>query len=684
MNIQLAISVTGSGRPAAGSAPPTLTAIAADGWTGTWPSPPVIDPVGSPATFVVQRAGFTVTGQPTVHADAVTVTKRVRQPYPNQASLTASTVSLSDYVYAADTVPGVSNGSTAVSPKPVANWAMPDRLVVGNSVTLEVVAFHRDARNGEQVACVEFSASDGTTTVTSMVSQSVVSGLPGDQNAVIVYRAVLDVSTLANPALITCNAKVYPWFGTAASVRNSADLTAGREFSPRYFYRHVAKASAPPFAYVSTTGNDTTGVVSTTAATAAATPFQTVLGAIKGLKAATGVTGGRIDGCEVRLEAGSHVAGSLASGDVTGGIQDHAAVTITRSPSATRAQAVLTFGAAAFRTRFPYLRIRDCTILRTGTLYFQGETAPNLAVTLEDVTFDNASHNAAILSSASVVINGCALSNAGSSPIAAGANEVRMLRGLSCASGVNVENWLVLGSRLTGGAHSTSGFANGTRSSNGAIAAFNYFSGYRVTYGGLSETIALAVVQNVIEFFSATSNTGIGLSADGQPSHTAHAICHHNTLAGFFNNGRSNQFYDETAGQARTHSLMSSRGNIHVSVNNKGDVFLLDGTRTGNWPYLYGAGVASELHQFDAAAPNFRQEFAGLGSLVGTSTTTPISPLFTAPAHTTAGPTAGAGGGTYALQAGSPAKALVTTPLLRFDISGAARSLTAASAGAYE
>ena len=669
----------GGGQGGGQNAP--ITAVGADGWTATHPSPPTFDPVGNPVSFTVQRAGFTATGVPTTHTDTLTVTKRVRQVYPNQATLTPATVSLSDYVYAGDVIAGAVNNSAEVSPQPVAQWVMPDRVVVGNSVTLELVAFHRNARNGEQVACVEFSATDGTTTLTQKVSASVVSGRASDRNAVIVYRAVLDISTLANPAVVTCNAKVYPWIGAAGSVRDSALSSTAREFSPRVFARDTTKFSAPPFAYVATAGSDTTGVVSTTAATAAATPFLTIAAALKAFKTQAGVTGGVLDGCVLRVGAGSFVMGSTAvAADVA---MTAAGVTITRDPNVAKAAAIVTFGAAAFRTRFPWLRIADCTIQRTGLLTLQGEAASQMVVTLDDVTFDNAGNNATVLSNSHMLLYGCELLNAGTSPFAAGTFEVRMIRGLQCASGATVENWLVVGSRLTGGSHANGLLAGGTRSSNGAVCAFNYLSGYRPNYGGLAETMSCALVQNVIEFYSATSNTGFSVSSDSATTNTLHALAFHNTVAGFFNHGRSNLFYDETAGTARTHRLMAVKGNIQVSVNNKGDVFILDGARIGNWPYLFGVGVAQDFHQFDAAAPAFRQEFIGLGSLVGASQATPILPLFTSPAHTTTGPAAGAGGGTYGLQAASPAKGLVTGGLLAFDLSGAARPLAATSAGAY-
>lgn len=661
-----------------------FTAVNPDGWTVAYPSPPTFDPVGSPETFAIVRPGFTSTGTATSYQDVLTLTKRVRQPYPNQAQLTPATAALSDYVYAGDIIVGAANFSSETAPQPIANWVMPDRQVVGDTVALELVAFHRNARNGEQVACVEFSASDGTAIVTQKVSTSVVSGRASDRNAVVVYRCDLNIAALANPAVITCNARVFPWIGTAASIRDSATQTAAREFSPRTFVRNTARFASPPLAYVSTTGSDASGVVSVTAASALAAPFATILGAIKGLKAATAVTGGRIDGCQVRLGAGTFVAGSLASGDVTGGIQDNAALTITRDPTVARSAAVMSFGLASFRTRFPYLRIADCTLQRTGTLAFQGETAATLQLTLDDVVLENAGFNAAILNSAALTLHGCDMRNAGSSPLAAGANEIRLLRGLLNDSSAAIENWLVVGCRMTNGNHGTGIFSNGTRSSNGAICAFNYLSGYRLNYGSLSETISVALVQNVVEFYSATANTGMGISADGALTNTAHTVVCHNTVAGFFNNGRSNQFYDENATVPRTHRLHSSKANIHVSLNNKGDVFLLDGTRKGNWPYSYGVGVASELLQFDAASPTFRQEFSGLGTIGGTSTTIPLLPQFTAPAHTTSGPVAGAGGGIYTLAATSPAKGMLLAAVLRFDLAGNARPLGLTSAGAYQ
>jgi hypothetical protein len=50
---------------------------------------------------------------------------------------------------------------------------------------------------------------------------------------------------------------------------------------------------------------------------------------------------------------------------------------------------------------------------------------------------------------------------------------------------------------------------------------------------------------------------------------------------------------------------------------------------------------------------------------------------------TTAGPSAGAGGGDYRIGAASPAKGMVTGAVLSHDLAGVARPAAGDSAGAY-
>jgi hypothetical protein len=149
------------------------------------------------------------------------------------------------------------------------------------------------------VAAVKFIATDGTNTVSQTVAATVISGRAGTATPSSAFRPI---STLrASLPADHCNAEVYPWIGGAASVNKSAENIVaqagglvGREFSPRYFLKNTVLMTSPPFAYVSRAGNDASGVASTNAAAAAASPFLTVLGAFNAihnaLAASTGWT----------------------------------------------------------------------------------------------------------------------------------------------------------------------------------------------------------------------------------------------------------------------------------------------------------------------------------------------------------------------------------------------------------
>lgn len=688
-----------AGRAAAPPAP--ISAVASNGWQATMVTP--TDLAFSPVS--VSRQGYDATGAGTTIAETLLTTKRVRLPYPDQATLTASSVALSDYVYSTDTISGVTNNSAETSPKPVCNWIMPHRLVVGNTLEAEVAAFHRNASGGKQVACVVFTATDGTTTATATVSAAAVSGRTGDRNAVLSYKASLDITGL-NAGLITLNARVFPRIGGAASVADSAaDGNAARGFSPRYFLKNTGAKS---YAYVATTGNDGTGVVSTTAATAAATPFLTVLGAINALHTALGATSG-VDMGEIRIgnDGGTpFVLGTTAATRT----QKVAALTITRDPAVARANARVSFGTAAFRPRLGgslttplttgALRFYDLAIVRTGTLAFTGEAAAQLELIFDDCSFDNASNNATWLANAHDYHYGTTFTNlSGASALgAATTNEHRMLRGVSLqpaftATGTSIEGWWVIGSAIR---NPTFTSLEATRSFSGGAAAFNTLTdppttNIMLSIGATADVAGFAFMQNVVEYMSATTNAVLRVSGDGAAGANSHVILHANTCAGAFQAGRWNAFYDDGATR-RTSKLQSVAGNIAVAVYTKSDVFSTAGANTGNWAFSHGVGCRGNFSQFQGETPvgqgqTQSQDYAGIGANYGTSQTARNDPLFTSYAGTTvaAGPvyTAGAGGGAYTLGGASPARAMVADPVLAFGLGGVARAASNDAAGAY-
>ena len=698
-----------------------------ESWSVDYASQPTIS---ADVPFTVSRQGYDASGSTTTYLDTFYVVKTtspggaVRQPYSNQSLQSALTAALSDYIYSTDTPSGsVTNNSTFTSPTPICNWVTPHRSVVGNTiggstVPVEIVAFHRNARSGRQVASVVFSITDGTTTVTcTPVSSTVVSGRTGDRNPVIVYQMpTTDISSLSNNAVIMVRAQVYPWIGASASVADSNTGTEnnGRDFGPRYFYRNTTLNSAPYYAYVKT-GGSAGGVFSTTAATAEATPFDSIVNMFTALNSGAA---GKADGVIVRL---GNDGGTpwVITGAATSRNQDCAAITITRDPNVARANARCSWGAASFRPRLitglklapkpgggttqltnGVIRFADVQIVRTGALTIRGETAANqLEIQFDDVDIDPGSATAAFLSDSHSYFYGAnftaAFGATSASVLAAGTNEHRIFRGVSCDVNVsNVENYLSVGCTWT----RPTSFALGTRTATGGIFAFNKVvpastASSLLNIGDTAAVTNFAYVQNLVEWNSATTGYVLGVSNDSNQSNNTHVVVHNNTAAGSFAGGRCNLFYDEGV-TARTSKLHSVRGNIWVQLNTKGDVFVTNGTRIGNWAYLYGVGCQGEFSQYIDAnsgglGTSFAQAYSGRSSSLGTSNTTRNDPLFTSyqavtySGGTSGTYTAGAGGGTYTVSSSSPAKAIVATAALSHDFAGTARPTTLDTAGAY-
>ena len=609
----------------------------------------------------------------------------------------------------------VTQNSTAAFNKPIAQFVTPERETITDSLTVDLVASHYHGMNNEQVAYVEFRATDGTLTVTSGTNTSIVASRSSDQAPVLVYRGTLDTSTLAS-GLITVNADVYPHVGDSTAVLDSADQSTRREFSPRYFLKDATRGASPPYAYVTSAGNDGTGVWSTTAATAEASPFLTVQGAINAAAAqmpagsyaplvGTGTTR-PMDGAIVRVGSGTFSLVSAASARP----QSIGAVIITRDPNVARTSSIVAFGSgASWRARIGVgtlvapvaegaVIFRDITITRPGTLAMQGEAATLLEIIFDDVTFNNESRNASMFSSSSASVFGMAASNPAASWLgASAAGEWRIWRGVSLdAADLSMEGYCVVGSYIQRTSEFTKAAA---RTASGSVIAFNRLTARGVINGvfqqGDSESVTgMALMQNLIETSGIANGPNNKVGGDNFTGNVTNVVHIHNTYVGFDIYGRSNFLYNDTTGTFRTHKFVRSAGNIQVQINTKHDVFKTNGAYTQAWPYLNGVGALGEFSQFlDAGgggASGFGQNFSGLGTNIGTSASVRNDPLFTSYQGTTSGPSAGAGNGTYTISPNSPAKQLLGVGLLRFDLAGVIRpsptwgnTSTYDAAGAY-
>jgi hypothetical protein len=648
----------------------------------------------------VQRQGFDATGAATTITDTLYTMKRVRQPYPNENSLTADKVTLGEYIYSTDTIAGVTNSSTETSPKPVCAWTMEARRLVGNSIDWEIIAFHINGRGRQFVPCVQVRATDGTTTTAwQTVSTTSLSTHAEDANPIEVFAGTLDITALAS-GVVTLEAQVPPFIGGAASVRSTADTAVQREFSPRRFYKDAARFAAPPLAYVASTGNDSTGVWSTSAATAAATPFLTVGGAMTAMNDATRgtpATGGFMDGCRIRI------VDTVSIGSVsTTRTQYAASPVIERAPGTARASAIVTWG-ATFRPRLGVgtllggltegaISFYDVTVNRTGAFTMIGEAGTVLQCHFRNVALANSSATA--INNSNSVSYFYGVVNSGT-PIAWGRStgiQKRLIRGVTADLANNsMESWVTIGCTITrpSGLDSedpSKGFINYNNkwlnpSSTGGVGAFTG----AVSGGDFGPYVQ---VQNLVETTHATASTaGLRFANDGALGNLVHSINYANTHTGYGSVGRQNQLYDE-ATVARFHKLHLDRGNIYSQINTKGDIFQNDGTRLGQFAYFHGIGAQGNFSMFRVnGGASERKGYAGPGSLINTtSDTVRQDPLFTTDGGTQGSggtPSAGTGGGNYVLQGGSPARGIVAVPLLRFDLAGNARLATNDAAGAY-
>ncbi|MFV0644517.1 MAG: hypothetical protein ACK5NN_08465 [Sphingomonadaceae bacterium] len=659
------------------------------------------------ASISCQRSGFDQSGVPVLHNESVHLTTRVRLPWPDQDTYTDDQVVLSDYIYSTDLVAGASNASITTSPKPVAAWLMPDRLLVQGSLHWELVAFHRDARPnsagaGQQIACVRVRAGDGTSVTDWQVAgETVISTLCDDPNPVEVYAGDLDISGL-NDGLVTLEAEIFPWLGDGSSVLKSADqpVTDRRAFSNRIF----RKGPVPAYAYVASTGNDSSGTAHALAATASASPCLSVAGALKKLHDFLGTAQGALDGAVIRI-MDSVICGTP---QFTGSYrQDIASVVIEAAPGVAASTAIVTM-AANFNPDFDShtiavnegaLMIRGVTWKLSGVRSFQGPAGIPLHVQFHNCIINMENNSSDLRGGAHISIFGAEILNVAGTAnllgIAGLSDQIRTLRGVTCD---NLNGQSPDAHTMVGCALGNPGQMAFLTPDDGMLVynnAFNSCSRHLMTINASANTVTisrLVVVQNLIEWTGSNSAyTAMALMTN--TGNSCGAIIHHNTVAGAAQGGRSNLLFDgfatTPARTDQTHDLASLKGNLFSQVNFKGDVFVMDGSLTGYFPLTHGAGCAGNFSEYAANAPATEHPFhGGPGTVYNASTTMRANPLFSNDQSSqwdygTGAIVAGAGGGTYTLQAGSPAQALLANPVLGYDLAGAVRGAGMQAAGAY-
>lgn len=712
--------------------------------------------LGNPETgtpklsILVTSLGFDDTGAATTVTRTVVGTKQVRKAYPNHAQNEESTtggnttirIALSDYIYAKDatgtgnsgTAPvatllsglytqggtssatasvTVTNNSTFAYPKVVGNWSWPAFDKRPSTWTLSATAFHSSAQQGRPVRCVKFSASDGTNTITNVVTVPSIDPSRGDTVPVVEYVATMDASTatpaaLTQGAVLTENFIAYPWIGDAASVLDTSAGTA----QPTPFYgpaKSVCDKSggyATSIAIVdSVSGNDGTGAVGTNIASPPAA-YATIAAALTALKTYNNTNYSRNNpgGSVIYLKTGSH---AWIGGTYTAGTTPDAWVTITRYPGLTVSDVNISSqsGGHAASARAKIVGVTFTAQAATGTI------GSSTHAWLDNCIVNCPTSNQPPFYDVSIVyLTRTSFTALAQSlrPFATTAMAPAIIRGCTGAPGTaGALAYVFLGNDMTmAGTGDTGGTAP---TSVNTIIAFNKLKWMTSPAGALialkqatlTETHGLAVIQNLLEGTPSTSQPLLQIAADGSTGKPVNnVLMWHNTLVGQRANLGYNEVDTSQGGGGLAYRLgWSLKNNVFDDINIKTDTFagsgfVAEGVKVGNWALLYGVGCSG---QFDnetsgiGAPGTFGFEFPGVRSDQPTPTpgTQPITSGTRAATYpqfvdrkSFDGVSAGTGGGNYRPQATSPLAGLQRDMVLAYDLAGDPR-IALDAVGAY-
>lgn len=590
MLAQIGLALTAPPPPREGEASPVpLASINADGWTGTYPAPPAsFDPEASPKTVTVTRQGFDATATPVSVTETLTVMTRLRQPYPDQTTLTADQVALSDFVYQGDSIAGVTNASTRPYPKPVAMWLTPDldRATTG-TFTVRLAVAHAHARAGRPVAAVRFIVSDGTASAQVLVSAMTGASYAETGLTVPCFESALDLSGLAE-GICTVDAVIYPWIGDAFTVSAEGDAWPSPNLAPLRVLNDRLGGYGTAYAYLDpVNGSDATGAASADAPTAAAAPFAGIAAAVAAIRDLNAASFGRADagGGVVRLVDGEHVHAAFAGAAGT-----------TTVPlvieGASRAGTVYRDAGVSTTSSLPgHVVFRNLTLRKTGgsIVFLDGSDL----LRLDNVRLDlngQTEYDAWLYRVGRVQV----IDSADDGLLGAFGTAAKMVHLIGSRSASD-------GSALYDAAASDMRGAFSVAASGGRVAATGQFFGHcRIWQTDPSKPVVkagsaigprgFALVGSVLEAINDDTSAALWINADGNVDPVENALLIGNTVVG----ARSNLLYQDT-GTATVAKSGYMRFNVHTYRNTKSDVFGADGNLVGNWPFAFNAGARGNV-----------------------------------------------------------------------------------------
>ncbi len=615
--------------------PPPLLAFSADGYRATYDgTPPTFDPYNDPVEFSYNRSGFNASGGAISVPETITLMSRVRQPYPNQAVLTADNISLNDFIYAGDTIAGVTNNSTRAYPKPLALWLNRD-LEIANSSThwARLAVAHAYARNGKPVAAVEFIDSDGTNEIRAVIGSTLFMAYSATYNAARLttlgvphFAAPMDWSTLTQGATITRDAIIYPHVGPSFRISVDADVYPSPNLTTLRAYNNRLGTASIYYAYVNP-ADASGGTASTNPATAAADPFQTLALAAAAIKTARNGAGAgnNADLGIVRLVEADHTFSSIsASNTATWPLIIEAADTSKKATTRLIAAA----GASTNSSLPAFAVFRYITICRGSSSdhFMLDQTAAANTYTylcaFEDCAFSlNGFDTFAgfINRCARTIFINCDGDDVGQSGIFGAPNKT--VTSIGCGLGyVSAQtSYHAVACRVTTLQQITNTAAR--VAGTGQFFGWNYISASTSSVifdvGFVINDRGIAIVGNIIESWGTSSNVALKISADGVNLDAQNVIVQMNTVVG----QRVNALYLETAVSYNKSGYFAF--NVFDKFNGKSDVFATQSVE-GNWPMRYKAGfkhntilrASNSGTTYDSAS--WLGDIAALGEATGT------------------------------------------------------------------
>lgn len=594
----------------------------------------------------------------------------------------------------------VTNGSTQAYFDVDFEWTVPpfERLTEP-TFTVRGLASSHHAFDGKPVVSVIFTATDGTTTQTQIVTAMSKLTFTGDKKVCAEYIATFN-NTFTQDARVTVNAKAYPHIGDASNMFDSSTFAAPPSIQPGPLYFLCDKNSTYGWSIALVdpiTGNDSTGVAYDPDIynRNTAIPCLTAAGAFAKIAARNNSVHGRndISASVVEMKAGTSYALFGATG-APGNINPESWAIVRPVPGLGSNDVQFSTSSGdndlSERVKFENIGFTSPT---------SGPTSIN-ALWLDrcKLAASSAPSSGQISGNTHVWMTGCDVSNwSNLRPFGSGLGGFKLMRGCDFTGyRSNMTPAVFIGNIKNDRSISASTFL---QDSLGASSGpwTSIFVAYNEIYGlagvGLNywENITFApirgitIMENVFESVSnSTTYTLIELNGSDQYNETfSNAKLWHNTFMG----ERHIICYNASGTDPVWYLGVEMVGNIcweyNIKDNNHGGPGSASPARIGNWSVLYGVGQSGNLNADSGTGDQFTNRWGGINvrhDIWGTDYT--FFDFLDYQATVETGDPDAAGLGNYRLGPASPARDLLYLYKTPFDVDGNARGLPD-SAGAY-